>query len=99
MRERWEKYMAGDYEHQRHFDGFADAVTTSLYDDTRARSPIVAPTTQSVKPDNKRPLICVTPRWMPGHDQFTASQSVGDVQMEAITHQGQRPHPSLRRDV
>ena len=83
--------MAGDYEHQRHFDGFADAVTTSLYDDTRARSPIVAPTTQSVKPDDKRPLICVTPRWMPGHDQFTASQSVGDVQMEAIIAAGGMP--------
>ena len=40
---------------------------------------------------NDRPLICVTPRWEPARGIFCASESVGDVYLNAIVDAGGMP--------
>ncbi len=88
--------MADEYEYHRHFDGHADAVGSSVFAEARNRAPHIAPSNLWEKgerdfSDGKRPLICVTPRWMPGQDQFSASQSIADVEMDAIVSAGGMP--------
>ena len=84
--------MSDVYEHEKNLDGLADAVSSTLFEDKRASSPHVAPVSSAVDiSPADRPLICISPRWMPGHDQFCASESVVDVEMEAVIAAGGLP--------
>ncbi|MCC6102509.1 MAG: gamma-glutamyl-gamma-aminobutyrate hydrolase family protein [Olegusella sp.] len=86
--------MAEAYEHEHGFDNLADAAgscscATSCHSLHEQTAPLYSSFLEGTP--SERPLICITPRWMPGRDQFCASESVGDVEMEAIIAAGGMP--------
>lgn len=83
---------SGTHNMEQRIDVFPDAVSTSLFQEERPKSPQVSPVVTAVEVEpGRRPRICITPRFLPGHDQFAASESVADVEMEAIIAAGGLP--------